>query len=404
MDPSLEGRPLVVLSNNDGCAVARTSEAKALGIAMGTPYFQIRHLERSAGLLALSSNYPLYGNMSGRVLTALREFSPHVEPYSIDESFLDLSDVPIAALSGLASDCRSTVKRWTGIPTCVGVAPTKTLAKAANRLAKSLPDLGGVCVLAPGSSNTSALLNSLPVGDVWGVGSASAAKLAAIGINSAGALAQLDRRHARQLLGVHGARLVDELAGISCIPMEEAPPPRQGLAVTRTFGQAIHEWGDIHQAIAAYASRAAEKLREQQLLAVHLTVFLQGDRFRGTWHTATAGSTLAAPSCDTLAIVAAAVRVAQGLWRSGRSYRKAGVILDELCGPGRAQLCLLGVSDTEKRTALMKALDQVNRTMGSGTLRLASAGIPGRRAWTPTATRCTPHYTTRWSDLPVVKA
>ncbi|MDG3444573.1 Y-family DNA polymerase [Nitrospirillum amazonense] len=405
MDPKLEGRPVIVLSNNDGCAVARSNEAKALGIGMGDPYFKVKHLERSAGLIALSSNYALYGDMSARVLEVLRRYTPRVEPYSIDESFLDWSGVELGGLRDLAAASRAAVRKWTGIPTCVGIGKTKTLAKVANKLAKkALPAAEGICLLA--GPELQELLAALPVGDVWGVGPATAAKVQALGVSTAEDLRRLDRRLARQVLGVLGQKIVDELNGLSCMPLEEVPPPRKSLAVTRTFGRGVEQWEGVSEALVAFTSRAGEKLRGQGLVASYVRVFLNGDRFGPTdgYFSRSAGVSLPQPSGDTGVLVAAAVSAGQQLWQPGRVCRRAGVVLDGLYPAAIAPAGLFGEGDGPRRQALMAAVDGLNRKMGAGTVGLAGAGIAGRRVWATTSAKRTPCYTTRWTDLPAVRA
>uniref|UniRef100_UPI00186A0691 Y-family DNA polymerase n=1 Tax=Aureimonas psammosilenae TaxID=2495496 RepID=UPI00186A0691 len=256
-DPKLDRRPVIVLSNNDGCAVARTAEAKALGIRMGEPFFKIRDLCRDEGVAVFSSNYTLYGDMSARMNAIYRDWSPDVEVYSIDESFLDLTGFGRRDLDAYARDLRATVRQWTGIPTCVGLGPTKTLAKLANHVAKKNLDLGGVCDLTDERSR-SAWLERVEVGDVWGVGSASEAKLVAIGIKTAAQLRDLDVRLARKMLTVVGERTVLELRGIPCLALEDVPPQRKGCAVTRSFGEPVTTLAGMLEAVAAYATRAGE--------------------------------------------------------------------------------------------------------------------------------------------------
>jgi DNA polymerase V len=233
-DPKLSGVPVIVLSNNDGCAIARTAEAKALGIRMGEPYFKIRDLCRRQRVRVFSSNYALYGDMSARANTVYRQFARDVEVYSIDESFLDLSDVRERDRIALARDLRSTVRRWTGLPTCVGIGPTKTLAKLANHIAKSIPELGGVCDLSD-EAERAAWMVGISVGEVWGIGRASLARLTAMGVDTVADLRDLDPRPARASLTVVGERIIHELRGRSCLPLEIVPARRKGCAVTRSF-------------------------------------------------------------------------------------------------------------------------------------------------------------------------
>ncbi len=277
-DPAIARRPVIVLSNNDGCAVARTAEAKALGIGMGEPYFNIKDLSRDNQVAVYSSNYTLYGDMSARLNAIYRQWCPDVEIYSIDESFLDMTDIRPADRSAFGRDLRSTVRQWTGIPTCVGIGPTKTLAKLANHIAKKNEALEGVCDLT-NTNDRKAWLDRIEVGEVWGVGAASQRKLSEIGIATAGDLARLDARLARNLLSVVGERTVLELQGVSCLPLEDVPPQRKGCAVTRSFGTPVTDLAGMLEAVAAYAARAGEKLRRHGLQATHMAVFMHTSRF-----------------------------------------------------------------------------------------------------------------------------
>ena len=277
-DAKLAKRPVIVLSNNDGCAVARTSEAKALGIAMGEPYFKIRDLCRQERVAVFSSNYTLYGDMSARMNAIYRQWSPDVEVYSIDESFLDLSGFDRRDLVAYGRDLRATVLRWTGIPTCVGLGGTKTLAKLANHIAKKNPDLAGVCDLTDEAARRR-WLDRVEVGEVWGIGPASQRKLAAIGIETVAQLRDLDPRLARKMMSVVGERTVLELRGIACLALEHVPPQRKGCAVTRSFGIPVTTLTGMLEAVAAYATRAGEKLRRHRLETSHMSVFMHTSEF-----------------------------------------------------------------------------------------------------------------------------
>ena len=401
-DPKLNGRPVIVLSNNDGCAIARTAEAKALGIGMGDPFFKIRDLCRREGVAVFSSNYTLYGDMSRRMNALYHRFAPEVEVYSIDESFLDITGLGQGGLEAYARKMRATVRQWTGIPTCVGIGPTKTLAKLANFTAKHAPELGGVCDFTD-EALREAYLPSIPVGDLWGVGRASTAKLAAIGVITVGELRALDPKRARQILTVTGERMVHELGGIACLPLEALAPQRKGIAVTRSFGRSVTALPDMQQAVAAYATRAAEKLRRHGVAAVQGFVFMHTNAHNGdAWsHTGRALSLLEATD-DTHALVASAILAASAAWRAGFRYSKAGIVLTELVPIEDVQRSLLTAIDRDKRTRLMGALDKVNQRYGRGTLYPAAAGIT--RSWSTKVERKSPCFTTQWSELPIVRA
>jgi DNA polymerase V len=394
-DPKLEGRPVIVLSNNDGCAVARSNEAKALGIKMGEPVFKLRDLIERERVTVLSSNYTLYGDMARRVVETLERFSPEVEVYSIDESFLSLEPTPGERLVALAEDIRATVRRWTGIPTCVGLGPTKTLAKLGNTVAKKLPELGGVGDLTSPALR-SLLLSRLPVSAVWGIGPASTRKLCARGITTVAGLRDLDVSRARSLLSVVGARIVLELRGTPCLPLELLPPPQQALAVTRSFGERVATLDGLKEAIAAFATVAAAKLRRKGLLAGELTVFIHTSAFSpGPRYGASLSAALPGMSADTFFLIHEAHRLLARLWRPGYRYAKAGVIFTDLIPANRAQSSLLPV---EGKDALMAAIDRLNSRYGRNTVYLGAIGL-GERPWHTRFAYRTRRYTTRPDEL-----
>ncbi|MGI2036324.1 Y-family DNA polymerase [Rhizobium panacihumi] len=400
--PKLALRPVIVLSNNDGCAVARTAEAKALGIGMGEPFFKIRDLCRDNGVAVFSSNYALYGDMSARLNTIYRQWAPDVEIYSIDESFLDVAHVRPRDRRTFGLDLRSTVHKWTGIPTCVGIAPTKTLAKFANHVAKKNADLGGVCDLTDDAVRAE-WLDRIEVGEVWGVGRASQAKLFELGIKTAGDLSRLNARLARNLLSVVGERTVLELQGISCMALEDVPPQRRGCAVTRSFGTPVTDLAGMLEAVASYATRAGEKLRRHGLEASHLAVFMHTSRFNERDPTHSAQTTIDLPeaSADTFDLIRAAQRGVRKIFKDGFRYSKAGIIMDDLIPARSAPRPLFDARDRENSDRLMSALDAVNAKFGRGTLVAAAVGI--KKEWQAKFDRRSPRYTTRIDELPIVR-
>lgn len=408
-DRSLEGVPVLVLSNNDGCAIARSAEVKALGIQMGTPAFQLRELIVRHGIRVFSSNYALYGDMSRRVNEVLAAFSPETELYSIDETFLSLAGLASRDLVALGQDMRATVARWTGIPTCVGIGPTKTLAKLANAVAKKQPAFSGVCDLMVPAARA-AVLEAFPVADVWGIGPATAAKLAGLGVTTAAALRDLNPKQARALGTVTLERTVLELGGLPCLNLEDVAPQRKGLAVTRSFGRPVTELAELQEAVAAYATRAGEKLRAHGLVAGQLSAFFHTSRFRedcpryhGQRHTR-----LLPMTADTRQLIAAAARCLEAAWPGprGAHYVKAGVLLDDLCPANAAPPTLFDVAEAgaavPKDEALMAAMDRINARFGRGTLFPAAGGIA--RPWKQRAAHHSPRYTTRLDELPRVRA
>ena len=401
----------MVLSNNDGCLISRSAEAKALGLRMGDPYFQVKPLLEQHHVAVFSSNYALYGDMSRRVMWYLSQVAPAVEVYSIDEAFLDLHGMErflVERLDTFARTVRANVLARTGIPTCVGVAPTKTLAKLANRLAKKSPDMRGVCSLDTDERRRGAL-EQVAVEDVWGIGRQYAQKLYAAGITTAADLAGCSEAFARQHLGgVVGARLVRELQGVPCqglAPSEDGTRARRSLCCSRTFGQPLRAFPDVLGAVSAFASRAAEKLRKQGDAAHLLTIFLSKSRY-GPEPPPYSGSvvlTLPVASNDTGELVRVARAALQRLWQPGNRYTKAGVILDGLEPAGQRQLPLFETgAGSEKRRRLMAELDALNRRFGKGTVQLAATALSPnqvRAPWEGQAQWRTPQYTTRLADL-----
>jgi DNA polymerase V len=401
--PDLEGVPVIVLSNNDGCAVARSAEAKALGIKMGDPEFKLRNLIKREKITVFSSNYALYGSLSAKVSAVLLSMVPTIENYSIDESFLNLGEFSEREVEPLARELRERVHRWVGIPTCVGIAPTKTLAKVANFIAKKRPQYRGVCDLR--SSRVRAeLLSTVPVDEVWGIGSASAAKLARIGVQTAANLAALDPDNARALLTVTGGRTVYELRGISCMPLELMEPTRKGIAVTRSFGAPVTSWQEMHEAIASYATRAAEKMRRYKVAAEHIFVFMHTNTFNNDpLYSNGASARFSETTNDTGEVVALAVRLGERLWRDGFRYSKCGVMITELMPETIRQPALWGELDREKRERAWRAMDKLNATLGRDTVRILGGG-PKDAAWKLRAEHRSPRWTTRWEELPKATA
>ncbi|WP_262490609.1 Y-family DNA polymerase [Hymenobacter roseosalivarius] len=412
--PRLEGRPVVILSNNDGCLISRSAEAKALGLQMGYPYFQVKLLLEQHKVAVFSSNYALYGDMSRRVMWYLSQVAPAVEIYSVDEAFLDLHGLErflVDSLDTFARTVRANVLARTGIPTCVGVAPTKTLAKLANRLAKKSPEMGGVCYLDTEECRRWAL-EQVAVEDVWGIGRQYVQKLYAAGITTAAGLAACSEAFARKHLGrVVGARLVRELQGFPCqglAPSEDGTLSRRSLCCSRTFGKPLTEFPDIVGAVSAFTSRVAEKLRRQGDAAHLMTVFLSKSRYglEPPPYSCSAVLTLPVATNNTMELVRFARAALKRLWQPGHRYTKAGVIFDGLEPAGQTQLTLFEAGPvSEKRNKLMAELDALNHRFGKGTVKLASLILPSgqlQAPWEGQAQWRTPQYTTRLEDLLMV--
>jgi DNA polymerase V len=333
-----------------------------------------------------------------------RDFSPRIEVYSIDESFLDLSDVRPDHRPDLARDMRSTVRRWTGIPTCVGIGPTKTLAKLANQIAKKHPELDGVCDLTDERERW-AWMERVELSEIWGVGASNARKLMALGARTVADVASLDPRRVRAVMTVVGERLVHELNGHACLDLEEVPPTRKGCAVTRSFAARVTDLATLQEAIAAHATRLGEKLRREALGTDHLTVFVHTSP-HDVGEPRSVSTVVSFPEAtnDTLVLAAAARQAAARIWKDGHRYAKAGLITTDLVRLAASQRALIGGFDRERSGRLMAALDACNARFGRGSVVPASAGFIDKRAWATKFEMRSPAYTTRVSDLPVIRA
>ena len=399
-EPRLEGRPVVVLSNNDGCIIARSQEAKDLGIPMGEAVHKVKDVLRRHRVRVYSSNYALYGDMSARVVSVLKRFTPYLEVYSIDESFLDLTG--FAEVDAYGHDIRDTVLRWTGLPVSVGVGATKTLAKIANRTAKKNPGLGGSFVMP---DDPDPVLGRLKAGDVWGIGRRLAARLESFGIVTALDLKRADPKFIRARLGVVVERTVLELRGTPCLTLEMTAPPQKGIMVSRGFARRITDYGHIEAAVASYAGRAAEKLRRQGLAANKLTVSLRTSPFdtaRERYANA-AGFVFPEATFDTAEMIRAAHRCLKKIYKPGLRYQKAGVFLDALEDARLAQRSLFPApgAGRDRSGALMAAMDRLNAAWGRDTVRFAATGM--ERPWAMKQDHRSPCYTTRWQDLKQVR-
>lgn len=413
--PALNGKPVVVLSNNDGCAVARSNEAKALGIKMGAPWFQIRHLQESDGLVGLSANFVLYGDMSDRMMSLAAGLGPTQEIYSIDESFIGMHGVR-GDLVRRSHLIRARILQWTGIPCGIGIGGTKTLAKLANHIAKtaerkpgSYPaELAQVCNLAAlPAQDLDDVLQATEVGDVWGVGRRIGQQLRDCGIVNVLDLTRMDAATVRARWGVVLERTVRELQGMPCVQMEDMPAPKKEIACTRSFGRPVRELPSLLEAVSTFASRAAEKLREQGSLCSQLLVFAHTSPHRqGPRFSRSTVVPLRRPTADTRLLAQAAMDGMQAIYEPGYELIKAGVMLLDLQSANVHQVELaLELEDKRDRSRLMTAMDAVNTRYGKGALHLGSTSVgPGGGAWAMKRERKTPRYTTRWDEMPVARS
>ncbi len=397
--PDLRGKPVVVLSNNDGFIVARSKEAKALGIPDLEPFFKVEALLKKHNVAIFSSNYPLYGDLSGRVMATLQTFSPRIEVYSIDEMFLDMAGTT-AELTALGQGIKTCLWDHVKIPVSVGFAPTKTLAKLANRTAKKLAKCAGVCVLDQ-PHKWQWVLRRVPVTDVWGVGKRLARRLDDLNIRSAYDLASANPKIVRRASSINLERTIEELNGRPCLALDELPPAKKQIYCTRSFGNKATELPPILEAISLYASRAGENLGAQRHLGLTMHMFLHTCPFQPGFHSVSAMAQLPYPTDDAREIVALARQVATRLYSPGHAFLKAGIGLIDIIDRQHHQFDLLHKGQPEKADRLMQVMDRINRQQGKGTLFLAAQGIS--KPWYMRQQFTSPEYTTRWKDLPVVR-
>ncbi len=399
--PDLQGKPVIVLSNNDGCAVARSNEAKALGIKMGAPFFKIRHIVEKNDVAVFSGNMALYGDMSQRVRWVLEDFAPAVEVYSIDEAFLDLRGMENLDFDAYAKKISSECWRLTSIPVSVGIAPTKTLAKIASKLCKQYPKLRGGCYMHR-PQDIEKVLRKFPIEDVWGIGRKSCVKLLSMGVKTAWDYSQLPENAVRKMLALPGVRTWRELRGEPCIEFEDGFEAKQSICVSRSFAKEITDVDELSEQIANFASSMAEKLRQQHSVACEMAVFAYTNRFKDN-EPQTYGNSLVhfeQPTNDQRTIVSSAVAAARELYKRGYGYKKAGVVATHIIQESDVVHSLFeDTQASEREHRITSALDAINGTFGRGTVKLAAQGTGRIKS---ASEKQSPHYTTLWDDLPKV--
>ena len=400
--PQVAGRPVIVLSNNDGCVIARSAEAKALGFKMGDPWFKVRDEPRSRDVVVFSSNYTLYADMSSRFQTILADMAPRAEIYSIDESFLDV--VGVREVDRFAVEVRGRVRQWTGLPVCVGIGATKTRSKLANFVAKKRPEHGGTFnleALTPRAEND--LLDGIPTGEVWGIGAASSERLKHLGIECVRQLRDAPAGRIREHFSVVMERTVAELNGTPCLSLEAVTPAKQQIVSSRSFGRYVRTLEELTEAVLSYATRAAGKLREQACTTQLLCTFLETNPFKegAPQYNGSRVISFNDSTDDTLLIAKGAVAALRQAFRPGYDYKKAGVLLAEIAPKANCQATLFDDPDElERRERLNRTMDDLNERFGRGTLQLAAAGR--RKAWSMKRDRLSPCYTTDWEMIPRV--
>jgi DNA polymerase V len=400
-NPRLKHQPVVVLSNNDGCVISRSNEAKALGIKMGEPWFRCQAIAKQYGIQALSSNYALYADMSNRVMAILADFSPQQEVYSIDECFLDLTGFEKKDLLVYGKSMRERILKWTGLPVCVGMGSTKTQAKLANNIAKKNIKFNSICNLYKVvDEEKNHLFRAMEVGEVWGVGRRLTLKLKAHGINTVLDLKQANPTYLRREFGVVMEKTVHELNGTLCIELEEVTPPRKQILSSRSFGYSVRDYQSLAASITLYMSHAAEKLRSQGSLANLIQVYIRTSPFKldQAQYSNSMTIPLATPSDDTRQLVKVALLALKEIYRPRYNYAKAGVSLSDIIPKSSIQFDFFASPENSSRsTALMTIMDKINVKMGRESIKLASEGFD--RPWQMKQGSKSPNYTTSWKDI-----
>lgn len=399
-NPKLNGKPIVVLSNNDGMIIARSNEAKKLGIGMGEPLFKVEDIVRKHDVMVFSSNYTLYGDMSHRVMLCLEQFSPDVEIYSIDEAFISLEGIDRYDLTDYCRNIKKIVKQWTGIPVSIGIAETKTLAKLANRIAKKYEEHDGVLNIVS-CPKINEYLSQTDVSDIWGIGRQYSKLLYRHNIHNALELTKADDKWIKKNMTIMGLRTVFELRGIPCIKMEYAVPAKKAIVSSRSFGKATKSKQDIKEAVAYFTSRAAEKMRSQQSATTLMTVFLRTNPFKDIpqYHNGVLVQ-LPLPTDSTAELIYYSQKGVEQIYREGYQYHKVGVLLTGFVPVDRSQLSLFDTEDRIKMAKVTELMDKINDEYGADTLHYAATGI--KREWKTKMERRSPRYTTKWDDLPEV--
>lgn len=401
-NPYWNGRPVVVLSNNDGCVIARSNEAKTIGIKMGVPAYQIKTEIEQYGIGVFSSNYTLYGDMSNRVMTMLSSYSPNIEIYSIDEAFLDFAGFDLYNLKDYGEEIVRSVTKGTGIPISMGIAPTKTLAKVANKFAKKFKGYKGICIIDTEEKRIEALKRT-EISDVWGIGNRHAKRLSQYGVNTAYDFAQMPKAWVRQQMTVIGERTLMELNGEPCINLDQVAPAKKQICTSRAFGQTVTDIDSLEEAVSSYASICTSKLRKQKSCAQSLMVFIHTNNFREDLpqYFKNCIVKLPVPTSSTPEIVHYALSALRNIYRKGYCFKKAGVIIMDIVPDRAIQGNIFDTVDREKHKRLMEVVDKLNSGFTKNNLTLAIQG--GRRKWKLKQELLSPCYTTRLSDVIMIK-
>lgn len=400
--PDLEGKPVVALSSNDGCVVARSNEAKELGIPMGAPVFKWKHIFQAHNVIQFSGNFELYADISRRITTLLKSITPHIEIYSVDESFLDLSELEIEDYTTWAREVRKQILQWTGMPVSIGVAGSKTLAKLASDRAKKEPALGGVLDLYSLTyAERKEYLQRVPLKDIWGIGWRLAPRLKAEGLHTAGDIVSMRPQFAQALMGIHGRQLVTELNGTSCLPLQKVGKPAQSIANTRTFGKDTNQFHVLEAAVASFVAKTSQKLRASKQLTTRAGIFIATNRHKPGYQMKSEEVRFMAPTADTGQITRAITEKLQGMFNAQQFYHRAGIWLYDFIPEKAFQIDLLGNARPDVHdlsTNRMDAIDRLNKRYGKRTLYYAAEDLGN--SWQPKRGKQMPRFTTRWEELP----
>lgn len=403
-NPKLLGKPIVVLSNNDGVVIARSDESKALGIKMGEPFFKIEKLIKQYDIKVFSSNYTLYGDLSSRVMMILETFSPEVEIYSIDEAFLKINGIQNNAQTEYLIKIRDTIKQWLGLPVSIGLAKTKTLAKLANRLAKKNKQYNGVLNLFE-YDNLSYFLEQVQVEDVWGIGRQYSSMLHRNGIHTALDFSKLENSWVKKKMTIVGLRTKLELNGVNCIEIDNAPPPKKSIVSSRSFGEYLTDFNEIKEAVAYFVAKASEKLRRQSSACNSLTVFIRTNPFKNSpQYYNSAEIILPFPMNSTNEMLPYANRALEKIFRDGFYYQKVGVLLMDFISTKNLQISLFDPPNRINQIIATELMDKLNNKYGKETIFLAAMGIKDKRKWAMKREKLSSHFTTQLDNLPIVKA
>lgn len=398
-NPKLENKAVVILSNNDGCVIARNAVTKALGVPMGAPWFKLKDIAKQQGIIALSSNYALYADMSNRVMSILSQYSPNQEVYSIDECFLDISGFN-RNLVDYAQDMRGKIKQWTGLPVCVGIGASKTLAKLANHIAKKRPEYNGVCNLNEFNPHSlDDLLNEISIAEVWSIGRKLVPRLNEYGIKTVLDLKSQDPEYMRQQFSVVMEKTIRELNGQACIELEEIAPAKQQILSSRSFGKPVTDLESLSESVSLYVTRAAEKLRRQKSYAGAISVYIRTSPFNeDARYSNTKTVSMPSPTDDTRQLVSVALWILKGIYKSGYKYQKSGIMLSNIVATGGQQTDLFGFKPiASKSDKLMAVMDEINLKMGKQCLRTASQGY--KQPWAMKQKSKTQSFTTKWDEI-----